>query len=281
MGELSSYRKEFVVERIGYVYILKLIEKRVNIDIENDENRMKEIKKNYFKIQDTEFLYGIKKEMKLKSYKKIKGMIKLKETWLEHWKNEVYSGEIEGFREIEIIKIRNMYWEKCKDEKMFLILQEVLLSPIYYKINSCGYYNLKENTLKKSAEILSRYLNLEEETGMNILNKTKKMIREASGKVKGEIKMNLVRLEEELEDKSVELRNDRIRSEKLLLLMVKSLNYIKYLKKIESLDKVDSLKEKFWEFKKDYEREVLFEKIEWNKEKQEIINFSYNKMIEI
>ncbi|WP_297631914.1 hypothetical protein [uncultured Clostridium sp.] len=281
MKELSSYRKEFTVEKIGYVYILKLIEKRVNIDIENDENRMKEIKKNYFKIQDTEFLYGIKKEMKLKSYKKNKEMIKLKEAWLKDWGNEVYIGEIEGFREMEIIKIRNMYWEKCKDEKMFLILQEVLLSPIYYKFNNCRYYNLKENTLKKSAEILSRYLNLEEETGMSILNRTKKMIREASGKVKGKIKKNLVRPEEELKNISVEFKIDRIRNEKLLLLMVKSLNYIKYLKKVENLDKVDILKEKFWEFKKDYEREVLFEKIEWNKEKQEIINFSYNKMIEI
>lgn len=281
MKGLEGYRDEFVIEEVGYLYILKLIEKRVTIDIENDENKIKEIKKDYYKINDKEILSKIKKEMKLKSYKKMEEIKNMKEAWLRQWKNEVYVGRIEEIKEVKSIKIRNMYWEKCKDEKMFLILQEVLLSPIYYRINKFEFYNLKENTLKKSAEVLSRYLNVEEETGLNILNKTKKMLKEGNRLLKKRGKINLIKSEQGLKNMLIETGINKMGNENLLLFMVKSLNYINYLKSVEEMDKVQVLKDKFWELKKDYEKEALSEKIEWNKERQEIINFIYDKMIEI
>ncbi|MGL5414659.1 MAG: hypothetical protein ACRDAU_03250 [Clostridium sp.] len=277
MGTFEEYRKEVTVEKIGYVYILKLIEKRVFIDIENDEDKMNQIKKSYYKTQGTEILYGIQKRIKFNSYKKIKKMKEAKEEWLRKWKDEVYTGTIEGLKEVEIIKIRNVYWEKCKDEKMFVILQESILSPIYYKIEKNRHYTIKENTAKKSAEILSRYLNLEEEVGLSILSKTKKFIREGREKIK--IKANITRIEEDLKSILEETKNDKVENDKLLLFMIKSVNYIKYLEKIGELDKAYIIKEKFLEVKKAYEREVLLERKGWSKEKQEIINFIYNKLV--
>lgn len=283
--DIKRYVENFILNKLGYSYTLKLIEKRINIDIEDSRRNLEVAKENYLKIEKNNFLDNIKREYSLNEYTKLKEEIEDKIEWKELWKNEIYIDELQEYRNIDIIEIRNNYWEESKNEKLFLILQEAILTPIYYKLKKGPFKKLKENNIKRSSEILSRYLNLKEGVGINILNKTRKGIKEGNRYLNRGINYTLmknkIKTEKILGNSLVGKSIDKIKDETLLLFMIKVLNYIKYLKAEEEIEKIYEFKKGFLDFKILYERNAMFKKIKWNENKIEIINFAYIKLIQI
>lgn len=171
-------KDKFAIDIIGHILILKLIEQRVLLDINEDLNTidMLNVKLNSRKAESGIISTMLNSKNEKKLYK-LETIIKEKNEWLSNWKNDIYSEGNKIYKDI-----RSMYKSKCNDEKMIIILQEIILAPIYYELNNftCT-TTLKENDLYNVAAKIGVYLNVKKEYSFRIIKNTEKLIKEATG----------------------------------------------------------------------------------------------------
>lgn len=176
-----SILDDFKLNLLEYLYVIKLLERRINLDILHERNEISRLEIQSNTSNKDNFItnmYSRNRESKARSRESI---LEQKITWLHSWKEKIYVNELLDFKEIDIIYIKNIYDKNCKNpNKTFLILQEALLNPIYFNLDSTNKNDLKEINFDLTIKTICGILDMTNRTGQYIISDTDKYIKDYS-----------------------------------------------------------------------------------------------------
>lgn len=178
----------FKIDKYGLAFIIKLVEKRVNNDIENVRKKLETDKVNNHVIKP-----GIKGKI-LDSYEnlkenydhwrddKLQQELDLKNQWLKLWSIEAWEtlADHQELKQQSIEEVRNSFLSNSENKsKLFLILQEAVLTPVYCKLPTFS-KSLSERDTELGIEIIAKECGFLGEIGKSILKNTDKFLKEVN-----------------------------------------------------------------------------------------------------
>lgn len=179
-----SFDEEFKLDENGLLLALKLIEERINNDIQYEKNKKIKLKSKINNIVGSGFFKDINRERLQGKLLTQEQIIECKELWLKNWKDrnkeKLYKSNLLEFSNMDKeFFLRIVEAGDSLGFKRFTVLQEVLLIPLY--IDDDGKQIADEKTLEYSARCISKMLGLYENDGIDIIRSIDKFTKEING----------------------------------------------------------------------------------------------------
>lgn len=177
----------FNVDEYGLAFIIKLVEKRVEVDLQIVKEKIESEKK----IASQQSGSGISGALK-GSYEKLKSSYehwrddKLtneladKERWLSLWSKQAWDTLLlwPNLKNQSIDQIRSTFLSNRENElKLYLLLQEAVLTPIYCPIANFD-KQLSERDMNKGLEVIARECGFPVEVAKSILKNTESFLKD-------------------------------------------------------------------------------------------------------
>ena len=188
---VNELRGNFSISFLGHVFTLKLMEKRIMLDIELDRKKSEAIQQSIIMSNDGLISKMYKSNLENK-HKKLLKCIEDKKTWFELWKNTMYTDVIQEYRFLDIDEIKRRYHDEEGNVKLYLILQEALLNPLYFEIKDFKGGKVYETDSKLVAKKIGNYVGVDEKLVVDMLDNTDSFIKGATGYWKRMIKYSLI-----------------------------------------------------------------------------------------
>ena len=166
---------DFKIDSTGYLLILKLIESRIYDDIKRTEVKLEETLVYYSNMSSSDsFFNKMRRNSHSNEISNLNSEISKKKLWLSLWIKQCLepiksSSDLELYNN-DISQILSLFKEnKDNTFKLYLILEEVILSPIYGEFEGFP-KGISERDISKSCELISSYLGFSADEGKKILN---------------------------------------------------------------------------------------------------------------
>ncbi len=181
--------KEFNIDIYGLALIIKLVELRVNKDIEFIKKKIETEKNEQYKRNENNFWGSVKS-----SYESVKGTydnwkddrlskeIANKERWIKKWSEQTWNslGENQHIRSQSLQEIKRRFLSNEENQyKLYLVLQEAVLTPVYGELDGFP-KGLKEIHIYDGVGIIAVECGFSSKTGKQILKSANNFLKEVN-----------------------------------------------------------------------------------------------------
>lgn len=181
--DISQLIDYLTIDEYGYAIIIRLIETRYRLDISATRNQCTELPPST--VGSSGFFADIKRSYIENKKGKLDNNLKEKEIFFLKWlqkswidlENNLPRNQVESFKTDDIQLLVRKFQQR-DEAKIYLILQEVVLTPLYR-----GEYErekLKEINREHGFEVCSRLCGLPDNMGNTIIKRTDKLFKEAT-----------------------------------------------------------------------------------------------------
>lgn len=181
--EIVSWEDDFELNGFGMVMIVKLLNHRINIDINNTKQQETQESIELLQIPNEGVINKGKRLIKENKLSKLRGEYTKKRKWYIEWEKSMNERiESLGLKDYYSIDLKTLLDKVNENDrvgfKKYTILQEVLLFPLYVENQEVI---ATENTLECSSNKISEILGLNKEEGKNIIKSIDKFTKDVTG----------------------------------------------------------------------------------------------------
>lgn len=176
MSDLELLNDDFKLDEYGYALIVKLVEKRIQEDIWTVERELEEQNRKIYNNTSENWIMKQKRNLDLSNAKKLEIEIQQKKEWLTKWLEQIWpkteSSEVYLLKQSSLEETLELYTKReISKYKMFLILQEAILTPVYVELPGLP-KGLSEKDVYHGVKIITGICGFAEHIGKDILKQT-------------------------------------------------------------------------------------------------------------
>ena len=176
MSDLEILNEDFKLDEYGYALIVKLVEKRIKEDIHSVKLELEEQNTKIYNNTSENWLMKQKRNLDTSNANKLEKEIRQKNEWLSKWQEQMWpkteSAEIHYLKQSTFEEALESFKKKeTSDYKLFLILQEAILTPVYAEFPDFP-KGLKEKDIYHGIKVITKSCGFAENIGVDILKNT-------------------------------------------------------------------------------------------------------------
>ncbi|MFV8829180.1 hypothetical protein [Alkalihalobacterium sp. APHAB7] len=183
----------FHIDSYGLAFIIKLVEKRVEIDLAIVREKITQEQQKLPQKPQPKTIIGVANILK-GSYNNIKHTydswradslrkeLTDKKQWLTLWSEQAWATlkHDQSLKQATIEELKNIFLEKKENEyKLYLLLQEAVLTPVYAELEGFP-KGLSERDMNKGLEVISTECGFSNHVGKSIIKNTGNFLKEVN-----------------------------------------------------------------------------------------------------